>query len=159
MKRKTTNKKPTRKAKDLPNFHTRNNLQRDLNNIEIYGLVAMFNEFFSDYENLKKINPTEFEARRRSSWREFFYCDHRLQSSDAANGTPIYFEGYRVGSLAKRAPTQYSSGDLSYIILEDKNGEDKTICEFNPANGQWYIMKLEGGGVIKEGKTFSFTQP
>jgi len=107
-------------------------IQNTLNNVEIHGLIAMFNSFYGDYLEGKGIEPKGPYG--------FFYCNDYLCSEDDANGTPIKFEGYKISYLAKR-----TDGDLTYMILEDKK-EKEFVCEFNMYNGQWYILNTEKSG-------------
>ena len=113
-------------------------IQNSLNNVEIAGLKALFNEFYTDY----LIQQGQLIEGEKANYG-FFYCENSLYSEDVANGTPIYFEGYQISSLAKR-----ENGDLTYMVLED-NKENEFLCEFNPNNGQWYILETE-----LSGKTF-----
>jgi len=114
-------------------------LQPTLNNIEIEGLTAMFNEFFNDY--CEQHGAEQAKAG-------FFYCNGHLQSEDDANGTPIHFEGLKVSYLGKR-----KDGDLTYVILEDSKGNER-LCEFNQYNGQWHLFNKQWTKIVKSGKTF-----
>jgi prepilin-type processing-associated H-X9-DG protein len=112
-------------------------LQPTLNNIEIEGLIAMFNEFYRDY--CEQCGAEQARAN-------FFYCDGHLQSEDIANGTPILFEGFEISHLAKR-----KDGDLTYVILEDNKGNER-LCEFNQYNGAWHLFDKTWSKVVKSGK-------
>lgn len=108
--------------------------QKELSNIEIEGLISMFNEFYKDY----------CEQKDHSYVREgFYWCEGYLNSESDTNGTPIKFEGWIIDGLAKRA-----HGESTYIRLRDKKGFER-LCEFNKYNGQWYIL-----GTKKSGKVF-----
>jgi len=109
--------------------------QKDLNAVEIEGLITMFNEFYKDY--MEQVNGEQYDEIHG-----FFWCDNCLQSEDSANGTPIAFEGYNIERLAKR-----DGGDLTYMILQDKKGKYFT-CEFNKYNGQWYILHTNKSGNV-----------
>jgi hypothetical protein len=111
-------------------------LQKKLSSIEIEGLIAMFNEFYSDY--MESVDGEPYTDRHG-----FFWCDGHLQSEDRANGIPFPFQGYNIEGLAKR-----DGVDLTYMVLQDKNGKE-FICEFNKYNGQWYIL-----GTKKSGKAW-----
>lgn len=113
-------------------------IKTKLTTIEIHGLQTMFNIFYRDYERQQGLEPVETEY-------EFFYCDGHLQSSETANGHPIRFEGYEIDSLASHV-----GGNMAYMILKDRN-EKEFACEFNPANGTWYILDTEP---MRMGRTF-----
>lgn len=112
-------------------------LQATLNNIEIEGLTAMFNEFYNDYCEQRGVQGGKFG---------FYYCNDYLQSEDDTNGTPILFEGMKVSYLGK-----HNGGDLTYVILEDKNSNER-LCEFNKYNGEWHLFNKEWSKVVKSGK-------
>jgi hypothetical protein len=115
-------------------------LAKELNNVEIYGLIALFREFYGDYLGTDD-EPTK---------HDFFYSDGHLQSADDANGKPIFFEGYIVDELTKKA----GSSDLTYMVLRHPKTKTEYLCEFNAFNGQWYRFDKTWSKTVQSGKTF-----
>lgn len=118
-------------------FEERNQLKHDLNIVEIRGLESLFNEFYYDYLGSRGIP-------RIAKDYGFFWCDHSLCSEDVVNGTPLKFEGYEIAELAMR------ENGIPYIVLKEKDSEGETVAkylvDFNPFNGQWYILGTDKSG-------------
>jgi hypothetical protein len=115
-------------------------LAKELNNVEIRGLISLFNEFYGDYIG-NDDTPTK---------HDFFYSDGYLQSSDEANGEPVMFEGYIVNELTKKA----GASDLTYMILKHPKTGTEYLTEFNAFNGQWYRFEKTWTKTVQSGKTF-----
>jgi hypothetical protein len=103
---------------------TTEHIKSALNNVEIEGLIKMFNDFMNEYEGRDENNPAQYD---------FFYCSSCLCSTDSANGKPIYFEGYKVDYL------ELAHNGLTYIVCEDEN-ENRFTFEFNKYSGDFYLV-------------------
>ena len=99
-----------------------NELKSKLNNVEIEGLISMFNQFMDIYEDRHESHPAKYG---------FFYCSDSVCSEDEANGHPIEFEGLPVHYLGML------ENGLTYIICQDSE-EKEHIFEFNCYSGDFY---------------------
>ena len=97
----------------------------ELNNVEIEGLIIMFNKFMETYHDCEELPKYGF-----------FYSSDTLNSEDSANGYPIEFEGFRVQSLAM------GINGLTYVICDNEE-EEEAIFEFNCYNDECYKIEKD----------------
>ena len=98
-------------------------LKAQLNNVEIEGLIIMFNKFMETYQGLDELPKYGF-----------FYSSDTLNSEDSANGYPIEFEGLRVQYLSM------GINGLTYINCDNEQ-EQETVFEFNCYNDEFYKIE------------------
>ena len=98
------------------------NFKTNLSSVEIEGLEAMFNEFYSEYIGIE--NNHDFK---------FFWCSETLNSEDDANGYPLDFEGYEISHLAML------ENGLTYIVCYENDKE--IVFEFNCYNDNFILLE------------------
>ena len=93
--------------------------KKELNNVEIEGLIAMFSKFYSEYIGEEQV--VNFG---------FFMSGGYLNSEDDANGYPLEFEGIKISHLTM------TEGGLTYLVGYDEDDNEVTY-EFNCYNDEY----------------------
>ena len=97
------------------------NFKKELNNVEIEGLIVMFSKFYSEY--YLGLDETQMFG--------FFMSGGYLNSEDDANGYPLEYEGMPISHLAM------SENGLTYFVGYDED-DNEVAYEFNCYSGDYY---------------------